>query len=95
VSNQNHLVTANVIHGGAQVVVFTGKLGAIFLRSNVCGWSANQQHLTLFFVCKLSKLNKPHTPHPTHPFELSHYYYFELSQNVCKVSGWMCEFVKM
>jgi len=32
-STQNHLVTANVIHGGAQVVVFTGKLGAIFLRS--------------------------------------------------------------
>ena len=64
VSNQNHLVTANVIHGGAQVVVFTGKLGAIFLRSNVCRWSANQQHSTHFsFANCQSETNPNPTQH--------------------------------
>lgn len=43
-----HLVTANVIHGGAQVVVFTGKLGAIFLRS-ISADVSNQQHLRYVF----------------------------------------------
>jgi hypothetical protein len=37
-----------VIHGGAQVVVFTGKLGAIFLRS-ISADVSNQQHLRYVF----------------------------------------------